>query len=57
MNAVIEFIKNKIPSDTITNQPKLTLTNSSDICHLILLVVSNYCEDLNHTKYSIRRVK
>lgn len=57
LNAVIEFIKNRIPSDTITNQPKLILTNSGDICHLILLIVSNYSEDLNHTKYSIRQVK
>ena len=56
LNAVIEFIKNRIPSDTITNQPKLILTNSGDICYLIL-VMSNYSEDLTHTKYSIRQVK
>ena len=56
LNTVIEFIKNKIPSDSIINQPKLIFTNSGDIRYLIL-VTSNFCEDLTHTKYSIRQVK
>ena len=58
LNTVIEFIKNKIPSDSIPNQPKLILTDS-DIRYLISLILirSNYYEDLTHIKYSIRQVK
>lgn len=57
LKTVIKFIKNKMPSRTIINQPRLIFTDSGDINYLIL-VVSNYCEDLTHTKYSpVRQVK